>query len=163
MSTVPSRSWRWTSSSTAQTGALSTRSSPSLLTRSCANGACGCCSSHVVWRGSAITPWTSASRPRFSSAGSSASSPTPRTSDWLAERRADRLDVALVGAAAPADDVEAREQRPELAVAGGEVVRIPLVELVGFVELGVAFRRGVGPQAADAFEAALGEHVLDMR
>jgi phosphate transport system protein len=39
-------------------------------TPTCASGACGCCSCHAAWNGSAITPWTSASRRRSSSADS---------------------------------------------------------------------------------------------
>jgi hypothetical protein len=57
-------------------------------------------------------------------------------------------DVAMIGAAAAADDHRRREQLPEFAVPVGELAGIPLVELLGRVQLGMALLRRVRADAA---------------
>ena len=63
--------------------------------------------------------------------------------------------MAVVGAAAAADDVQVAQLRAQLAVAGRELVRIALVQLLRLVELGVALRGRVRPQPVDAVEPRL--------
>lgn len=49
-----------------------------------------------------------------------------------------RLDMAEVGAAAAAEDVELRELLAKLAVLVGEFLRIASVEIRAFIQFGVA-------------------------
>src|SRR4051794_37770564 len=63
------------------------------------------------------------------------------------QRRADGVDVAVVGSAASTDDREAGEDVVELPVAGGKGAGIASVQGLGLVELGVAEGGGVGAHA----------------
>ena len=67
----------------------------------------------------------------------------------------DRLDVAVVGAAAAAEHVDLRVLLQQLAVFPAELDRIAGVELGRRVELRVAAPRGVGAEAADALDPGL--------
>src|SRR5215218_3631031 len=58
-------------------------------------------------------------------------------------------DVAVVGAAAAAEDAKARQALRKLAVLAAELLRVAIVELLRLVELGMAHSRGIGPDAAD--------------
>lgn len=55
----------------------------------------------------------------------------------------------MIRAAAPTEDAELRKLGSELRVPGAEVRRISLVELGGFVKLGMALGGGIGANAAD--------------
>src|SRR5215831_4881722 len=59
-------------------------------------------------------------------------------------------DVGGVGAAAAAEDNQARQERRQPGVAGRQRVRVTAVEVGGLVELGVASLRGVVPDAENA-------------
>ena len=56
--------------------------------------------------------------------------------------------MAAIGAAAAPEHRHGAKARAQRAVLGAERDRIPLVELLGLVELGVALGRRVGAQAA---------------
>lgn len=73
--------------------------------------------------------------------------------------------MAVVGAAAAAEDGDVLEPWLQGAVLGAQLGGIALVELLGLVELGVALGRGVGPQAADALapRAVVVEDVAEVR
>src|SRR4029453_7320926 len=62
---------------------------------------------------------------------------------------ADRGDVTVIGAAASAEDDQLRMEPAQLGVASGKLGGITAVELLGLVELGVAERGSVGPDAAN--------------
>ncbi len=62
---------------------------------------------------------------------------------------ADLLDVAVVGPAAAAEDVESGECPAQFQVLVAELDRVALVQRLALVKLGVALGRGVGPDAAD--------------
>jgi hypothetical protein len=56
--------------------------------------------------------------------------------------------VAVVGAAAAAEDAQAGQSLRELAVGRGQLCWVTLVERLRFVELGVAQLRGIGADAS---------------
>src|SRR5206468_6236305 len=78
--------------------------------------------------------------------------------------RADLADVAVIGAAAAAEEPYVRHRAAQLAVLPRELAGIARVELLGLVELGVALLRGVRADAAEAADpvAALLDHRLKM-
>ena len=63
--------------------------------------------------------------------------------------RGDGVDVVMVGAAAAAEHAQVRVTVTQLPVLVGQVAGVAAVQLGGGVELGVAQRRGVGPDATD--------------
>jgi PAP2 superfamily len=62
----------------------------------------------------------------------------------------DRPEMAYVGAAAAAQDGEAREVVAQSCVTRAEVLRVARVERRGLVQLGMALARGVGAQSAQS-------------
>src|SRR6476619_5303205 len=66
-------------------------------------------------------------------------------------RAADRGDMALIRAAAATEHRHRREGVAQRAVLRAELLRVPLVELLGLVELRMAPGGRVQPQAVDAF------------
>src|SRR5688572_24764354 len=70
-----------------------------------------------------------------------------RRSGGRLERLADLGHVAVIGAAAAADDGQLRQHGPELAVLRAELGRVARVQVRALVELLVAALRGVGAQA----------------
>ena len=78
-------------------------------------------------------------------------SPLPIEDISLRENRlADFLDMAMVRATATAEHVQIHELVAQLSVLSTELVGISDIELSGFVEFFMAFRRGVRSQAADS-------------
>src|SRR3546814_9146708 len=69
--------------------------------------------------------------------------------------RADGLDVAVVGAAAAAQDVDLGQATAQRAILLPEFGGIAVVERLRCVELRMAELRGVGAQAPDALHPAL--------
>jgi hypothetical protein len=65
-------------------------------------------------------------------------------------RLADFLDMAMIRATATAEHVQIRELVAQLSVLSTELVGISDIELSGFVEFFMAFRRRVRSQAADS-------------
>jgi len=57
--------------------------------------------------------------------------------------------VAVVGAAAAADDAEVGQRGRQRAVFAAQLAGVAAVEVLGFVELGVAAARGIGTDAGD--------------
>jgi len=62
--------------------------------------------------------------------------------------------MPVVGTAATADDRQPRQQLAHLPILLAKLVRIAVVEIGAFVELGGAALRGVGAQAANALAPA---------
>ena len=73
--------------------------------------------------------------------------------------------MAVVGPAAAAEHVELRETRSQSGVAGAEVVRVAVVQVLHLVQLVVAHHRRVCAQSANPVAPRLirGQHVLEMR
>src|SRR5262245_37845753 len=65
---------------------------------------------------------------------------------------ANRLEMAMVRAAAAAEHRELRMLRPQRPVLRAKLAGISGIEVRGLVELGMAAPRGVGAQAADALD-----------
>ena len=72
--------------------------------------------------------------------------------------------MPMVGAAAAAHDVEVGKQFVQGSILLSQFFRISLVQVVRFVQFGVAFSGGIGAYASYAFQPWLivGEHVVEM-
>jgi hypothetical protein len=79
----------------------------------------------------------------------------------------DRGDVAMVGAAAAAEQLDRGQFVAQGRVVAGEQCGVAVVELLGLIKFGVAERRRIHAQAADAFDRArvvdLGSDVGEVR
>src|SRR5262245_11467965 len=71
---------------------------------------------------------------------------------WQTAGRADRLEMAVVGAATATQDAHVRMPRQQRAVLARKLAGVACVEIGGLVELGVASPRSVGAQAANALD-----------
>ena len=58
--------------------------------------------------------------------------------------------MAMIGAAAAADQLQIGQRWQEFRVVLGELGYIADIDLRGCIELGVTLGRGIGPQSADA-------------
>src|SRR5689334_6988702 len=70
----------------------------------------------------------------------------------------DRRDVAVIGPAAAADELQLGQLGPQLGVACGEVRGVAVVQCLGLVELGVRLARRIGTDSADALRPVAVEH-----
>src|SRR5262249_17352307 len=76
----------------------------------------------------------------------------------VAHRLRDRRDVAVIGAAAAAEQLELGQLGPQFGVKGAQLGRVAAVERVGLVELRVTHPGGVRADAADALRPLAVEH-----
>jgi hypothetical protein len=74
---------------------------------------------------------------------------------WRHASLANGGSVAVIGAAAATKNTHLGERAPERDVSPAEIGGVARIERFGFVELGVAFRRGIRPEAMDALRPGL--------
>ena len=58
--------------------------------------------------------------------------------------------MTVIGAAASPEHGELRHALAQTSIAAGKIVGIAWIELCGFIEFRMAFRRRIGPQPANA-------------
>src|SRR6476469_7976695 len=77
---------------------------------------------------------------------------------------ADGCGMPVIGAAAAAEQLHARECPPERHITAAEIGGIAAVERLGLIELGMTLGRRIGPDAMNAFDPWLAsfEGTLEM-
>ena len=78
---------------------------------------------------------------------------------------ANRPGVPMIGAAAAAENAHLRKRAPEIQITPPEIDRVARIERFGFVELGMALRRGIGPDTMNTPDPGLArlQRMLEMR
>ena len=71
----------------------------------------------------------------------------------------------MIGAAATAENAHLLKRAPEIQITPPEIDRVARIERFGFVELGMALRRGIGPDAMNTRDPGLArlQRMLEMR